>query len=111
MKTSIILPVLLNLAMASAARPLASWEQTPETILNDNPTLDITCKLNKEVLECATDKGANPRQENLLPLCKEIGGCGCSPMIGNRFSRRFGGNDFSFTFACRSLQKELDIDI
>ncbi|KID91362.1 hypothetical protein MGU_01332 [Metarhizium guizhouense ARSEF 977] len=103
MKTSIILPVLLNLALSSAARTLAPGEQTPETLLKDNAQIDINCELKDGALECATDRGSNPRKQNLLPLCEQIGGCVCSPLIGNKFGRkRFGGNDFSFTFVCRS---------
>ncbi|EFZ02078.1 hypothetical protein X797_008645 [Metarhizium robertsii] len=105
MKTSIILPVLLNLAMANAARKLADWEQTPETILKDNAELDIACQVKGDILECHTDEASNPRQQNLLPLCKQIGGCGCANLLASRW----GDNKFAFDFICRSLQKELDV--
>ncbi|KID60169.1 uncharacterized protein G6M90_00g051710 [Metarhizium brunneum] len=110
MKTSIILPVLLNLALASAARPLGPGEQTPETLLKENAQLDINCKLENGGVQCATDRGSNPRKENLLQLCDQIGGCVCGPLLGNRFGRkRFGGNDSWFDFFCSSSQKEQDI--
>ncbi|KAF5137697.1 hypothetical protein E5D57_001476 [Metarhizium anisopliae] len=104
MKSSIILPVLLNLAMACAARQLADWEQTPESLLKENAELDIKCRIEGDILACETDKASNPRQQNLIPLCQQIGGCGCAALIATRY----GGGDFSFEFICRSLQKELD---
>lgn len=110
MKTSIILPVLLNLALASAARALAPGDQTPETLLKDNAQLDIKCKLEDGAVQCATEPGSNPRKENLLQLCDQIGGCVCGPLIGTRFARkRWGGNDSWFNFGCQSSQKEQDI--